>query len=116
MIRFTFRKLFNLLFVLMLCFVRLNAQADEITFYHYDGMGNPIAATDMQGNVVWEERYSPTGQPLLNQPAKEGHNISYKSHVYDKKLGLVYMGHRYYDPKVGRFLSNLISTLPQRAL
>ena len=106
MICFTFQKLLNLLFVLMLYFVGLNAQADEITFYHYDGMGNPIAATDMQGNVVWKERYSPSGEPLLNQPAKEGHNIGYKGHVYDKELGLVYMAHRYYDPKVGRFLSN----------
>lgn len=95
--------------VVVLTFILLTfglaAQANEITFYHYDGQGNPIAATDIEGNVVWEERYSPTGEPLLNQPAKDDHPIGYKGHVYDKDLGLVYMGSRYYDPKVGRFIS-----------
>ncbi len=92
----------------MLLLISIGAYANStvtVTFYHYDGMGSPIAATDMNGNVVWQERREPFGATKLNQTAKQNHPVDYTGHVYDQELGLIYMGRRFYDPKIGRFIS-----------
>ena len=77
-----------------------------VTYYHNNAFNSPIAATDEQGNVVWRERYAPFGEPQLQESAKQTHKVDYTGHVYDAELGLHYMGGRYYDPKIGRFMSN----------
>ena len=53
-----------------------------------------------------EKRYAPFGEPQLQESAKQTHKVDYTGHVYDAELGLHYMGGRYYDPKIGRFMSN----------
>ncbi len=93
---------------LMLLLISVGASANNtvsVTFYHYDGIGSPIAATDETGNVVWQERREPFGAPKLHQANKQTHPVDYTGHVYDKELGLIYMGRRFYDPKIGRFIS-----------
>ena len=77
-----------------------------VSYYHNDAFNSPIAATDEQGNLVWRERYAPFGEPQLQESAKQTHKVDYTGHVYDAELGLHYMGGRYYDPKIGRFMSN----------
>ena len=106
-LRIAFIESIRLIGLIALCLISLNvqAQAEEIIFYHYDGTNSPVAATDMNGNVVWQERREPFGAPKLNQPEKQNHSVDYTGHVYDKRLGLMYMGRRFYDPKIGRFIS-----------
>ena len=43
--------------------------AEKITYYHFDALGSPVAATDEQGNVVWRETYRPYGERIQNQSA-----------------------------------------------
>ena len=106
-LRIAFIESIRLIGLIALCLISLNvqAQAEEIIFYHYDGTNSPVAATDMNGNVVWQERREPFGAPKLNHPEKQNHSVDYTGHVYDKRLGLMYMGRRFYDPKIGRFIS-----------
>ncbi len=106
-LRIAFIESIRLIGLIALFLISLNvqAQAEEIIFYHYDGTNSPVAATDMNGNVVWQERREPFGAPKLNQPEKQNHSVDYTGHVYDKRLGLMYMGRRFYDPKIGRFIS-----------
>ena len=106
-LRIAFIEWIRLIGLIALFLISLNvqAQAEEIIFYHYDSTNSPVAATDMNGNVVWQERREPFGAPKLNQPEKQNHSVDYTGHVYDKRLGLMYMGRRFYDPKIGRFIS-----------
>jgi RHS repeat-associated protein len=79
--------------------------ASTITYYHNDLLGSPVAATDASGHVIWRESYRPYGERLTNDPASSGNDVWYTSRRQDADTGLVYMGARYYDPAVGRFVS-----------
>jgi RHS repeat-associated protein len=80
------------------------AQANTITYYHNDAAGTPLAATSSSGQVVWRESYRPYGERRTNSAAANGNDVWFTSRRQDES-GLVYMGARYYDPVLGRFLS-----------
>ncbi len=79
--------------------------AEYKTFIHTDNLGSPIAATDENGNKLWEEIYYPYGGKRLNQAVSKGNNVYFTGKVHDEALGLTYMNARYYDPAIGRFMS-----------
>jgi len=64
-----------------------------------------VAATDDNGNVLWREMYTPFGSKMDN-PAANRDNEGYTGHIDDSGSGLTYMQARFYDPAIGRFLSN----------
>lgn len=78
--------------------------AQSITYYHWDAIGSPVAATDEDGNVKWREQYRPYGERIENQAAAQSNSRWYTGHPYDNATGLTYAGARYYDPVVGRFM------------
>lgn len=81
------------------------ASLAQFSYTHNDALGSPIAATDASGNLLWRETYRPYGE-RLNNPAASGNNpIWYTGKRQDAETGLVYMGSRYYDPRLGRLLS-----------
>ena len=80
-------------------------RSESITYYHNDALGSPIAATDQSGNLLWRETYRPYGERLNNQTASGTNPLWYTGKRQDPETGLVYMGSRYYDPRLGRFLS-----------
>jgi RHS repeat-associated protein len=86
-----------------------SAQAQTVgtvTFYHNDGLGSPVAATNASGNVIWRKTYDPYGREINNGgAAADSNNIGYTGHRFDEDLDLVYAGARYYDPLIGRFMS-----------
>jgi RHS repeat-associated protein len=71
-------------------------------YQHTDALGSPVATTDQAGNVVERTEYAPYGAPF-NRPVS---GVGYTGHVMDQSTGLVYAQQRYYDPMMGRFLSN----------
>ena len=83
-----------------------SAQAIEtITYYHLDAQGSPVAATNEQGQVIWREYYTPYGERLNKDPAATPNTRWYTGHPHDDDTGLTYMGARYYDPTLGRFMA-----------
>lgn len=80
------------------------AWAGTITYYHNDLTGSPVAATNEAGQVLWREVYRPYGERLTNSPAAIDNDVWFTSRRQDE-TGLVYMGARYYDPVIGRFVS-----------
>ena len=78
--------------------------ADIVTYYHNDISGTPLLATDAAGNVLWKESYQPYGDKLNKQPASAGNKVGFAGKPYDGNTGLSYMGARYYDPVIGRFM------------
>ncbi len=79
--------------------------ATQMTLYINDAQSSPVAALDKFGNVLWTERYQSYGQPQDQPTAAKAHPISYTTHEFDRDSQLIYMGGRYYDAKLGRFLS-----------
>jgi RHS repeat-associated protein len=95
----------RLLPLLALCWFGFPAHAtDTVTYYHLDAQGSPVAATDEQGNVIWREDYNPYGDRIGKDPAAANNTRWYTGHPHDEASGLTYMGARWYDPTVGRFM------------
>jgi RHS repeat-associated protein len=80
--------------------------AINVTYFHNDISGSPMLATDAAGKVVWKESYKPYSEKLRNEPpSRDGKNkIGYAGSPFDANTGLSYMGARYYDPVIGRFM------------
>lgn len=74
------------------------------TFFHNDASGTPLVATDSNGKMVWKENYQPYGDRLNNAAASSTNNLWFAGKPHDENTGLSYMGARYYDPLIGRFV------------
>ena len=73
-------------------------------YVHTDLLGSPIVETDSNGNPIANTRlhYRPFGA-TIEQPKDD---IGYTGHKFDTDIKLSYMQQRYYDPEIGRFMSN----------
>lgn len=71
------------------------------TYSHTDGLGSPVAQTNLSGVVVSRTRYEPYGH-ATDAPQR---TIGFTGHAQDNDTGLIYMQQRYYDPFAGRLLS-----------
>lgn len=80
---------------------------EELQLYHLvrDRLGTVEAVIDESGDEVATFRYDAFG----NQISRTGISLPeveiFAGHVRDEETGLFYMRARYYDPRVGRFIS-----------
>lgn len=89
---------------LLIVFSSQNIQASTtVTYYHTDPLGSPVAATDENGNVVWEENYRPYGSRINRESVGKSNVRWFTGHLQDE-TGLIYAGARYYNPLIGRFV------------
>jgi len=80
------------------------ARADTVTYYVNDLLGSPRIATDSSGNPApGGDTYLPYGERMGGD--LEANKIWYTSRHQDDDTRLIYMGARYYDPVVGRFIT-----------
>ncbi|KPG96880.1 RHS repeat-associated core domain-containing protein [Pseudomonas sp. RIT-PI-r] len=77
-------------------------------YYQLDHLGTPLELTDYSGEIVWAAQYdaygkvaalSLAGEDYLNQP------LRFQGQYFDGESGLHYNRHRYYDPRLGRYLT-----------
>jgi RHS repeat-associated protein len=73
------------------------------TYYHTDGLGSVVAATNEAGAVLWRKDYAPYGAQIDTTPETE--RTAYTGKQHDEVTGLTYFGARYFDPEIGRFMS-----------
>jgi len=71
-------------------------------YYHYDGIGGVTGLTDSTGQIIQSYTYDAYGN-LLTPQSPSPHGFSTKE--YSAKSGLIYFGARYYDPRVGRWIT-----------
>ena len=82
------------------------------TYYHADALGSPVTLTNASGQLVERLRYDVFGQPFLTDAANTplaqssvGNRFGFTGREYEAETGLYYYRSRYYDPRLGRFLS-----------
>lgn len=76
-----------------------------VIYFHNDVSGSPLAATDASGNVLWKENYRPCGERVTNSLSANANNkLWFTGKPQDPQTGLSYVGARYYDPALGRFM------------
>ena len=97
----------------------ITGHADRLAFVQVNHLGAPIAATDQEGQILWQADYAPYGKLIktsaANQPVHpervEGQRTAYtlamrySGQWEDTESGLYYNDLRYYDPQAGRYLS-----------
>ncbi len=69
----------------------------------FDGVGSVTTLTDAAGAIVGRVRYSAFGIPQSSGVTEN--SVSFTGHQFDAATGLIYARARYYDPTLGRFLS-----------
>ena len=77
---------------------------NQLYYYHTDNLGTPRALTDSNGTTVWLATYEPFGNATVM--GNITNNLRMAGQYYDQETGLHYNNARYYDPKVGRYISS----------
>ena len=76
-------------------------------WYVFDGLGSVVGEVDPLGNITSSPKYDVYGAVRGNSgTASTKHGfVGSLGHLSEPETGLVYMQARYYDPSVGRFVS-----------
>ncbi|MDF7647059.1 DUF6531 domain-containing protein [Erwiniaceae bacterium L1_54_3] len=83
----------------------------QVYWYHNDVSGMPRELTGTDGNVAWRAEYRVWGNTVRVKQDEIRHSepvyqpLRYQGQYYDAETGLHYNRFRYYDPDVGRFVS-----------
>lgn len=80
-------------------------------YYHNDHLGSGLSITDEEGNKVMERDFAPFGEKIRTDldgvgeahPAEDASGFTGKD--WDEDIGLYYYNARWYDPEIGRFIT-----------
>jgi len=81
-------------------FICINVNAYEVEYIHQDHLGNNIAITNEEGDIIWKADYEPFGD-TFNEVGIN--NKKYNNKEEDENTNLLYYSARYYDNNIGRF-------------
>jgi RHS repeat-associated protein len=84
---------------------RMMNRTSKKYYYTKDGLGSVSALTDSTGSIVHEYKYSVFGEIAEETRDSVENPFSFTAREMDKETGLMYYRARYYDPQLGRFLS-----------
>jgi RHS repeat-associated protein len=81
--------------------------ANAVYIYHFNAVGSTIAMTDSSQAMVNKYAYDPFGNIAANsiENVQQPFKFVGEFGVMTEPNGFCYMGARYYDPQVGRFIS-----------
>ena len=81
-------------------------------YYALNQQGDVIAILDANGNIETEYNYNAWGLEVAKNPDSRSVSmlaqyncLKYRGYYYDAETGFYYLGSRYYDPVIGRFIN-----------
>ncbi len=83
---------------------RNNPQKEVLHYYHTDQIGTPREMTDAGGKCIWQEYFYAWGN-TDKQTGEISQPLRFQGQYYDEETGLHYNRYRYYDPDIGRFIT-----------
>ena len=82
---------------------RIYSPTGTVYYYLNDHLGTPRKLMNQNGYVYWSADYTPFGEAHITK-SNIPNNFRFWGQYYDQETGLHYNYHRYYDPKIGRYL------------
>lgn len=79
-------------------------QPSGTRFFHHDHLGSVVLVTDAVGAIVQEVAYRTFGSVAF-QTAVDAPPFAFLGNEGDMETGFIYCRSRYYDPRLGRFLT-----------
>jgi RHS repeat-associated protein len=79
--------------------------AQKVYYFHTDQIGTPLEMTDVEGSIVWQATYKAWGEVETFAVNEVEQNLRFQGQYFDDETGLHYNTFRYYDPGVGRFIT-----------
>ncbi|WP_044424108.1 RHS repeat-associated core domain-containing protein, partial [Pseudomonas savastanoi] len=78
---------------------------NKVYYFHTDQIGTPLEMTDAEGQIVWQAKYRAWGavEKLVVNEVEQ--NLRFQGQYFDVETGLHYNTFRYYDPEIGRFIT-----------
>ena len=79
-------------------------EGSDKTYYNYNAHGDVTQLVNESGNVTKDYKYDSFGNEI-NIDSNDTNQFRYSGEYFDKETGYIYLRARYYDPNVGRFIS-----------
>ena len=76
----------------------------DIACYHTDHLGTPLRLTDTQGKTIWQAEPHDWAA-VRGEHGETDQSIRFQGQWWDEESGLYYNRYRYYDPGLGRYVS-----------
>ncbi|MGN7472208.1 RHS repeat domain-containing protein [Brevibacillus sp. SAFN-007a] len=83
---------------------RQDASSGKNGYYHYNSHGDVVTISDANGQELNRYDYDTWGN-VLSKTEGMSNPYQYSGEMYDEQTGFYYLRARYYDPKIGRFIS-----------
>ena len=77
----------------------------ELYYFINDHLGTPQKLLNKNADIVWSADYKPFGEADVYVNTYEN-NFRFPGQYFDQETGLHYNYYRYYDPKLGRYLTS----------
>ena len=72
---------------------------------HTDHLGTPLEASNDAGEITWQVTYRTWGNLVTEEVTEIQQMLRFQGQYFDAETGLHYNRFRYYEPEVGRFIS-----------
>ena len=91
------------------CYKEGDNAEHTVNYFHCDQIGIPREMTDSQGKLLWKGRYDAWGQ-LIHDSNRHAQRTTHQpfrlqNQYFDQETGLHYNFLRYYEPALGRFIT-----------
>ncbi|WP_395589453.1 RHS repeat domain-containing protein, partial [Pseudomonas sp. TR47] len=84
---------------------QVEGEAHKVYYFHTDQIGTPLELSNSEGEIVWQATYRSWGAIEELKVHDIEQNLRFQGQYFDSETGLHYNTLRYYDPEVGRFVT-----------
>lgn len=79
-------------------------ESEGTAFYLFDALGSPVALSELDGSLAARYSYDAWGA-IRRTVGASANEFLFTAYQFDEATGLYYAKARFYDPEIGRFLS-----------